>query len=250
MASSLSHRALAAAMGKLQQEKEERVQKLSREEREKLENATTEKKKELEDLERKKQQNEEDTKRETDDLNRLKAGIQDQVRQAADEQLFFNLQHRIAEFHGSDITTLKQRLLKEGYAEQLVIDTLKLRTLEQLLGKETGMQAAFIPVEEANPLERIMQGSPRLYDMTDRRVLDRLENIRDQAMEKGYLNNQEERFVQSVAYFTNQFQQVDEYRAKDDHGYLTRTSEVAESIKRHLGIDIEASTLSYAGKKL
>ena len=60
---------------------------------------------------------------------------------------------------------------------------------------------------------------------------------------------QEERFVQNVAYFSNKFEENQEYREKDERGYITRAAEAADSIRRHLGLD-EGTGLSYGGKKL
>jgi len=249
----LTHRELVAALGKLTQEKQERVDKLTNEEKDKLEQDTAAKKLELEALEQKKKQIDDQAKKEVEELAQLKDSITQEVAAANEEQTVFDLQRRILDFHGSDAGELRERLIKEGYGEQLVNYMLKFRTLEQTIG-EPGLQPSFSAwgesKERENPLERIMQGAPRLYDMTDRRVLERLEDLRSQALERGYLSQQEERFVQNVAYFTNKFEENEEYKQKDERGYISRAAEAADSIRRHLGLDMDTGTLSYGGKKL
>ena len=131
----------------------------------------------------------------------------------------------------------------EGFGEQLITQLLRLRTIDEKVERETGLQARFS--HRQDPLEHIMRGTPNLYDMTDRRVLERVEGIRNEAAEKGYLSQQEEQFLRTVEYHTQQFQQNDFYKDKDDRGYLSRTSTVVDDIKKQLGID-----WSYEGKRL
>jgi hypothetical protein len=239
----LSHRALAAALAALRKEKEERVQKLSREEHEQLEQEATVKKCELQELERKKQQLEETTKKESEELEKLKAAVEAENEAAAEEQKLFDLQRRIQDFHGADPEALRERLVKEGFSEQLVTHVLRFRTLEQQLERENPLQPAFAAWGERqeNPLERVMQGAPRLYDMTDHRVVDRLEDLRERTFEKGYLSIEEQQFVNNAGYFANKFEQNELYKGKDNRGYLARELEIVNSIRKHLGLEPENS---------
>jgi hypothetical protein len=248
MTSALSPRALAAMLRQLQQEKEERLRRESSEETKKLEREEEERKRELEHVTKKKKDLADKLKREQESLERLKEEAAQQVTAADEEHRVEHLQRRIQEFRGNNDEDLKERLIAEGFGEALVNTMLRLRTLDEKVKNDTGLQARF---SHRNDLvERMRSGAANLYDATDRRLLEHIEGIRERALSKGYLAADEERELRDVAYHLDRFEQNPLYREKDDRGYISKTNDTIQDIKAQLGLDWSASTLTYGGKRL
>jgi hypothetical protein len=246
----ISHRAMDALLRDLEREKKAALEKLSTAEAAELDKAAAEAREQLEAIQKKKQELTKKVAAEKEDLERLQSAIVSESAKAAEEARLFRLQQRIEEFRGNDNQALRERLISEGFDERLIDVTLRRRTLDAQMERAGGLEATFAHrrVEPQNPLERIMDGTPKLYDMTDARVLDRLYDIRRDASERGYLSERDRHFVENVEYHAQRFQENDVYRGQDDRGYITRAAKTVEDIKRELGIANDPTSLSYRSR--
>lgn len=237
MASSLSHRFLAAALDRAQKEKEERLHKEWVAQREALEREAEEKEQDLIAVAQKRKELEERRKKGEDELEELQSALRAERGFTVEEDTIQAVQRRMQDFHGSDDTSLRARLLAEGFSEMLAQQLVRLRTTDQSAPWDVGLHAAFdrFPGALEEALGRDAPSgrpwSPK--DENEPQTLYRQENPERERLYNAGL-------PEAV---TDAYNREQQYGRAD--GQEAKRSDIEEGVRKGLGLDAGTSTLQY-----
>jgi hypothetical protein len=245
----MTHRELAEALRQLQAEKAARINKEHAAREKELDEAEEKARRELQSFDEKRREALEKLRVERENLEKLRDQAARASEDAAREQEISDLQKRIIEFGGNDNSSLRERLIKEGWSEEVVFDNLKKRTLEQTLERPGGLNARFTQDGDWNALEKLMGDSVKPDDLKSRDVIYAMRDLRENATMKGYLSADERNALDRVTYLSDKFGQNEFYKEKDEHGYFSRLHDAADAIRKDLGLDPTTSTLTYGRNK-
>ena len=80
-------------------------------------------------------------------------------------------------------------------------------------------------------IEEILQGRPNFYDITNYNVINRLENLARNAVDRP-LTESERTFVDNVRYHAERIERIEDYKTQDRSEYISRELEQIDRINR------------------
>ncbi|MBU1198731.1 MAG: hypothetical protein KKF46_06425 [Nanoarchaeota archaeon] len=108
-------------------------------------------------------------------------------------------------------------------------------SLEETIAKESqdGEREAFVQKGYTAVFEEILEGRPGFYEVTNYNVVNRLEQIAQEAKDRS-LTNEEQKFVDRIQYHAERMRGTEFYQQKDNSNYLSRELQQIDNINKSI----------------